>query len=303
MFVCWKISTIYIYIESFFFVSFFFFAELAVIDPPYGVTNAPWDKVGWKMFDFETCFRQINSASNNPLMSIVTFCAIQQYNDVVAAYRATGWQFPQFVVWHKKSKPADGGHGGVRFNNTCEYMVWAWKNSPVNGIFRYPAGSQLKKDLWIHPHICGEHQFKSSDDGKIVNPCQKPSELLERIIEYHSNPGGMILDLCAGSHALLFACLRKGRTCISVESDKRQHQAALAHWNVVMADMKEARQKEIRRQKVGSQKKGKKQKGKKKTKGKKRKRSSQADGGGAGGRRGGAEDQGASTSSHPEKLI
>ena len=218
-----------------------FFLELAVIDAPYGLGQAEWDKVAWTKDQFIRTLTQLKSSSNNAQMSVCIFISIEQFKDVIEAIHETGWKHPQFVVWHKTTKPSDGG---VRFTNTCEYLVWAWRTSVVKGIFRYPNKSPLTKDLWLHPHITNEAYY-CTDDSQKTNPCQKPQGLLQRIVQYHSNPGGHVLDLCAGSHSLLFACLKLGRSCTSVELCERQHRSAVQRYVTKRNEVRALAEKEL----------------------------------------------------------
>lgn len=90
--------------------------------------------------------------------------------------------------------------------------------------------------------------WKCTDDGLPTNKTQKPFELLERILTHHTGYGGTVLDLCAGSHSLMFACLEIGRSCISVEEDDRQYQSAIQRMIQVQQAKHDARVLERARQ-------------------------------------------------------
>jgi len=60
-----------------------------------------------------------------------------------------------------------------------------------------------------------------------TNKIKKPQDLLRSLIRQHVPPNGLVLDLCAGSHSLMVACIAEGVNCISIERDARQHLAAL----------------------------------------------------------------------------
>lgn len=51
------------------------------------------------------------------------------------------------------------------------------------------------------------------------HPNQKPSEVLEKLVRWFSDPGDLVVDPFAGSGAVLVACKRLGRRCIGVELD------------------------------------------------------------------------------------
>lgn len=218
------------YLKPFLFFCFFN-AELAVLDPPYGLTTASWDVKPWDKEDFCRVFKQVFNCSMNPQMCFITFCSFQQYACVVQAFKESGWSHPRVIVWHKTNKAFEGGR---RFPNRNELLVFAWKDSIAEGVWNYGPRDTEKDDLWLEPAI--GNGFFLNDDGSKVNETQKPRGLLLRLLRHHSNPGAVVLDLCAGSHSLMMACLWSGRSCISVELDKAQHIAALRRFRMEQKD-------------------------------------------------------------------
>lgn len=196
---------------------------MAILDPPYGITDNAWDEQ-WDLKDFQRLYQSIYESSSSDEMTLVTFCTIQMYHVIEEALLTSGWKHPRCVVWHKTMKSGDGGR---RFENTNEFMVFAWKTSIAKGIWNYAGGDiECKSDLWQEPHI--GNAFFTSEDGSVINNTQKPQSLLRRLIKHHSNPAGLVLDLCAGSHACLIACLWEERSCIAIEEDQKQHLAGVA---------------------------------------------------------------------------
>lgn len=53
------------------------------------------------------------------------------------------------------------------------------------------------------------------------HPAQKPLELLQRLVCKNTEPGGLVLDLFAGSGATLMAAARSGRSAIGIEREER----------------------------------------------------------------------------------
>lgn len=194
------------------------------MDPPYGITENSWETPKWGLQEFQRLYKNILESSSCDEMTFVTFCTVQQYHIVEEALLSSGWNHPRFIVWHKTKKV---GEGGRRFLTTNEFMVFAWKKSIFKGVWNYPNPDE-RSDLWIEPHI--GNAFYNNTEGKPINNTQKPQGLLRRIIRHHSNPAGLVLDLCAGSHACLMACLWEGRSCISIEKDKVQHNSAISRF-------------------------------------------------------------------------
>ena len=66
-----------------------------------------------------------------------------------------------------------------------------------------------EKPIWKYP--CGRNKF---------HPTQKPTELLEYLIESSTNPGDVVLDNCMGSGSTGVACVNTGRNFIGIELDQ-----------------------------------------------------------------------------------
>lgn len=66
-----------------------------------------------------------------------------------------------------------------------------------------------------------------STDGKKVHPTQKPVELIKKMIEDSTEPGGVVLDTFMGSGTTAVACLLTGRSFIGFELDEKYHEIAM----------------------------------------------------------------------------
>lgn len=56
--------------------------------------------------------------------------------------------------------------------------------------------------------------------GRPAHPHEKPLEIMRRLVEHYSEPGGLVLDPCAGSGSSLRAAKDCGRKAIGVEIDE-----------------------------------------------------------------------------------
>ena len=72
------------------------------------------------------------------------------------------------------------------------------------------------KNLW---------QFKR-DKGKNYHSCQKPIDILERLIQTHTKEGATVLDCFMGSGSTGVACLQTKRNFIGIELDEKYFQIA-----------------------------------------------------------------------------
>jgi DNA modification methylase len=53
----------------------------------------------------------------------------------------------------------------------------------------------------------------------LLHPCHKPGQLFKVMVEAHTDPGDIVLDLFSGSGQCAVTCRELGRRFISVESD------------------------------------------------------------------------------------
>jgi site-specific DNA-methyltransferase (adenine-specific) len=79
------------------------------------------------------------------------------------------------------------------------------------------AAGALPRDVIRGPGLSGKVGARES----LGHPCQKPLWLLERLIKASCPPGGLVLDLYAGTSTASLAAHKLGRGWIAVESDAR----------------------------------------------------------------------------------
>ena len=63
-------------------------------------------------------------------------------------------------------------------------------------------------------------------DGKNYHPCQKPTSVLERMINTSSNAGAVVLDPFMGSGSTGVACINTGRNFIGIEKNDHYFEVA-----------------------------------------------------------------------------
>lgn len=68
--------------------------------------------------------------------------------------------------------------------------------------------------------------FITDSDDERVHPTQKPTELLQRLLQDYSKPGDLVLDCFMGSGSTGVACVREGRDFVGIERDERYYQIA-----------------------------------------------------------------------------
>ena len=217
-----------------------FLLDLIVLDPPYGLKKAHWDDSPWGVNDLYVLLANLEQLNTNVNATFVCFCSHEMRADVFKAIERSCFIEPQAVTWWK---PNSMGHG-KRFLSSTELMIFAWRGGKQNGYWNYrPDEMKMRNDCWMEPNV-GNQIYICAEDQQVVNPCQKPQSLLRRLLRYHSPGAGLVLDLCAGSHALMMACIAEGRSCISIECDTRQHRAAVQIVQAHIDELQSSKEKE-----------------------------------------------------------
>lgn len=209
-----------------------------------------WDSEPWGLEHFKQVIQGVSSISTNLNMCFISFCAAEQFHHIVEAAAFCQWSKPRFNVIHKVNKQAEGSR---RLTQTCEFFAQFWRSSEHNGIWNFQGRPEERTDFYKTAQI-GRGGYQSTDpDSDVVNPCQKPQQVLQRIVRNFTTPGALILDLCAGSHSLMFSCLDLGRSCVSVELDEPQHVAAIQRLRTVLQKKTFEEQKSMLEEKMKSQ--------------------------------------------------
>lgn len=207
-------------------------ADCIVTDPPYAETSLTWDQWpdGWPTI----------AATITP--SMWCFGSMRMFLDRRDDF--TGWQMSQDIVWEKNN---GSGFARDRFRRVHEHITH-WYRGPWRDIYTdvprttYSGPDKSARGRNSHtPHTgqIGAHTYV--DDGTRLarsviragavryqrrHPTEKPVELLDLLIRYACPPGGLVVDLFAGSGSTLDAARRAGRRAVGIEADERYAEAA-----------------------------------------------------------------------------
>ncbi len=132
----------------------------------------------------------------------------------------------QQVTWFKPN--AQPNITGRLLTESAEYILWACNNNPdraQNWIFNYEdskafnGGLQLR-NVWSLPYT------PESEKWWTEHPCQKPLELVQRMVKIWTSPGEVVLDCFLGSGTTPLACEELGRRWVGVEREEEYVVAA-----------------------------------------------------------------------------
>lgn len=123
-----------------------------------------------------------------------------------------GIRLMQLIIWDKGYP----GIGDLKYNWGCGHeFIYYLKRGNRRVPYRRSAIIAVDK---VRP-------------GTNVHPTQKPTELLDILIQYSTDPGQLIFDPYAGSGSTLVAARDAGRDAIGIEIDKGYFDSAQARLN------------------------------------------------------------------------
>ena len=228
-------------------------ADLIVADPPYAETSLAWDRWpdGWP------------TLAATAASSMWCFGSMRMFLD--RAREFDGWKLSQDVVGrHDDGEPVVGDVNVVwekntgssratdRFRRVHEHALH-WYQGPWRDVHHAVPRVKALPEATGHtreghvvraipvPHT-GLYAAKPWVDdgtrlmrsviraqnmrGKAIHPTQKPSEILQPLIEYACPPGGLVVDPFAGSGSTLDAARQSGRRAIGIEAHEPYAEAA-----------------------------------------------------------------------------
>lgn len=207
--------------------------RLVLADPPYGETSLAWDRWPDSWPDLMTTTQ---AASMWCFGSLRMFL---EHRDEFA-----GWRLSQDVIWEKHNGATFHADRFARVHETVTH----WYRGPWGEVYKSPQYTMdatkravRRKGRPVHTGNIGDSSYLSEDGGPrlmrsviqhrsmhgyAIHPTEKPTGLLERLIDYASMPGSLVLDPFAGSGSTLEVCKATGRRAVGIEADERYCEAA-----------------------------------------------------------------------------
>lgn len=227
--------------------------DLAIIDPPYNLKVADWDKFKSEKEFLEFSFAWIDAMLQKMKPSASFYIFNTPYHCALFLHYLQGKAvFQNFITWYKKdglsytkkrflnnqesilfytmdSKNYYFDYDSVRipYNSTQRIAHAREKGILKNGKRWYPnPNGKLCPDVW---EIVSE-RHKQKVNGKVQklnHPTPKPREMIERMIKASSKEGDLVLDLFAGSGTTSIVAKELGRNSIGCELNKEYMDSSL----------------------------------------------------------------------------
>jgi DNA modification methylase len=214
-------------------------ATLLATDPPYLVDyqggNHPASKANkgrknkdkhWDEYkDPETSvefFRKFLEACLphlQPNSAIYQWHANLRQSLVEAAWTEVGLHLHQVIIWAKPRGVLTHSH-------------YLWQHEPC--LYGWREGEAPKRK----PPASETTVWTISQEGESmgIHPTQKPLEIFERPIQYHTEPGDICLEPFLGSGTQLIACERLARRCYAIEQEPAYVDVAIRRWEAFTGD-------------------------------------------------------------------
>ena len=209
-------------------------------DPPYGITQAKWDKA----LDLRALWQELRRVMRDKATAVL-FAGNIFTVDLINSNRD---EYRYRMAW-VKSRPSGYLDANVRPMRKFEDIVlfskagikstW-YSPQKTYGHTPYAKRNYANSSLWggaknVVTDASDGSRFPTDiiETGVVpssarIHPTQKPVELLDRLIRTYCPPGGTVLDFCMGSGSTGVAALQCGRRFIGIELDEKYYKSACA---------------------------------------------------------------------------
>lgn len=190
--------------------------DLVIADPPYNlgfggtsqtkdgkprfkvIANDRLSQNEYRRFTFKWLYQAYRILK--PGRHIYVCIDWRMYPDVVLWMRRVGFTVKNCIVWNKVHMGM-----GWQYRFQHEFIIFAVKGEKARQI-----RTRSATDVWNIPRIPGK---------RTIHPTEKPSELMENIIQYSSQEGELVVDFFSGSAPAGEAAIKCKRKLIAFEID------------------------------------------------------------------------------------
>jgi hypothetical protein len=161
----------------------------------------------------------VNDATSFTLITFTPLLLLEHISSLIVSNQSHKWEHvPGVWVWNPRFT------GKMSFQSNVMGMLTSF----VGGKQPYiaPVGGLAQGCSLVYPR---PRKFTTMTEQKteVINPTEKPYELLAHLISRFSKTGDTVLDLCSGSGSAAEAAIRLGRNIVSIEIDPRQYRGII----------------------------------------------------------------------------
>lgn len=205
--------------------------DAVITDPPYGVSRKHqlgYSNMGrsgmnygeWDYnFDQKKWIREVSDLVK-PGGTIIIFNDWKNLGAISEQLEKCGFIIKDIIRWIKTNPmPRNVDR---RYVNDCEFAVWAVKEGKPWTFNKPKEVGYLKPEIITGVVPGGK---------KRLHPTQKHMEVMERLIEIHTNENDLIYDPFMGSGTTAVACKNKNRNAIGSEIDEKYYKISMERIN------------------------------------------------------------------------
>ncbi|MBQ9439170.1 MAG: site-specific DNA-methyltransferase [Paludibacteraceae bacterium] len=231
--------------------------QLILIDPPYNLDLAEWDKYD-NYIDWASAWIRESYRVLSPNGSMVVFGGTQFQNEksgdlielIHYCRHNTDFRLVNMVVWYYKN----GMSAHRYFANRHEEAIWLTKSSDYYfdlDSVRVPYGEKEMQEALRDKRLVPENVMKGKNPTnvweigrlngnsleRVGHPTQKPLEIIRRFVKALAYPGSVVLDFFAGSGTTGRVCIEENRHCIMCDKDEQSRSFFAKHLKNIEGDM------------------------------------------------------------------
>jgi hypothetical protein len=195
--------------------------DLLIVDPPFGITDEPWEPEDVEVFNREWCRRWSSCGAD---FVAIFWCQERMwegrrwFDESLNSY-----EFQQVLVWHANN------HCGLRsrklFKQTWyPIFLYARRGSKRTIISGDKTWDSEKHVLDCHVSPIPETTYKGEDLRQ--RPCQKPVGVMRWIVNALSDPGELVCSLFCGVAPCGVATVQLGRRYRGIEQSPEYRRIA-----------------------------------------------------------------------------
>lgn len=160
--------------------------------------------------------------------AVITFCAFEQMHELIENARDLGFKHAIPLIFIKATSP-QALKANMKIVGATEYAILLYREKTP----KFRNGSKIDPDTGRCIRGTGrmiKNWFNWSRDSKEIpriHPTQKPVGLLKELIRINTDPGDVVIDLCAGSGSTARACQELNRDFYGFEIDVKMYYTAL----------------------------------------------------------------------------
>ena len=201
--------------------------DAVITDPPYGVSRkhqlgySNMGRSGMNYGEWDYNFNQkrwIKDVADlvKPGGTMIIFNDWKNLGEISEQLEKCGFIVKDIIRWIKTNPmPRNVDR---RYVNDCEFAVWAVKEGKPWTFNKSNKVGYLKPEIITGVVPGGK---------KRLHPTQKHLEVMERLIEIHTNENDLVYDPFMGSGTTALACKNKGRNSIGSEIDEKYYKISV----------------------------------------------------------------------------